>query len=387
MIVNVELMISNGFPVAVVRLKEKMEIFSSAVLNHGHVISDTLMIMEVPKRYDSRDPLGDIERIRIDLKLPDKTVGFMTAAEIEYVTSLKGTEFEGMQTFAVVTAGLGNRVIAGDLIYDMEERLIRSAEKEIEIRKKRKIEKFGTINIIGISPLPLTDAAKINSFIVMTEAKTAAMNSLGYEETGTTSDAIAIVSPTEGERKMYCGTGTSLGISLARSVKEAVRDSLIKREDFPETGTFLDQLSKIGITEEKMWEAAMELYHPNPEWKVETLKEMFHSLLRIYAKDINVSSLIQGAIELDRLGSKDLICSMPRGMFASDPIHLIADEILGMQLAQYISGTRGIFEFHRFDRYKPGIIGELGPFTDDIICGLVGGIMSSIYTKLFDGDV
>jgi alpha-ribazole phosphatase CobZ len=77
---------------------------------------------------------------------------------------------------------------------------------------------------------------------------------------------------------------------------------------------------------------------------------------------------------------------MPRGMYADDPIHLIADEILGMQLAQYISGTRGIFEFHRFDRYKPGIIGELGPFMDDIICGLVGGIMSSIYTKLFDGE-
>ncbi|MCL2607414.1 MAG: phosphatidylglycerophosphatase A [Methanomassiliicoccaceae archaeon] len=383
-VVDFKLMTSKGFPVAVVKLKEKMEIFSSAVLNHGHMISDTLMIMEVPKRYDSTDPLGDIEKVRIDLELPKETVGFMTAAEIEYVTSLKGTDFEGMQTFAVVTAGLGNKVIAGDLIFDMEERLIRSAEKEIEIRKKKKI---GTINIIGISPMPLTDAAKINSFIVMTEAKTAAMQSLGHKETGTTSDAIAVVSPVKGERKMYCGTGTPLGISLARSVKEAVRDSLIKRDDLPEAGTFLDQLLKFGITEENMWDAAMELYVPNPDWNIETLKKMFLSLLQTYAKDINASSLIQGAMELEHLGDKDLICSMPKGMFASDPVHLIADEILGMQLAQYISGTRGVFEFHRFDRHKPGIIGKLGPFMDDIICGLVGGIMSSVYTKLFDGDV
>jgi alpha-ribazole phosphatase CobZ len=75
---------------------------------------------------------------------------------------------------------------------------------------------------------------------------------------------------------------------------------------------------------------------------------------------------------------------MPRGMFSEDPIHLIADEIIGMQIAQYIAGTKGIFEFHRFDRHKPGIISELGPFMDDMVCGLVGGIMSSIYSDMFD---
>jgi len=380
---DVKVVISKGHPVAVIKLKEKMEIFTSpGVLNLGSTISDTLMIMEVPKMYDRRDPLNHIEEIRKELKLPDHTVGFMTAAELEYVTSFKETEFEGMHTFAVATAGLGNQTVAGDVIEDMDARLVRSLEKEKRIRARRP----GTINVIGISPVPLTDAAKANAFIVMTEAKVAALRSLGHDATGTTSDAIAVVSPIKGKREEYCGTGTSLGISLARSVRDAVRDSLVKREDFPETGTFLDKLAKMGITEEKMWEASMEIYYPNPNWSIGMLKDLFHSLLRTYSKDINVSSLIQAAIELERLGSKDMICSMPRGMYSEDPIHLIADEILGMQLAQYISGTRGIFEFHRFDRHKPGIIKELGPFMDDIICGLAGGIMSSIYTKLFDGD-
>ena len=385
-VAEVKIEYSGDSPVVVVKLKEKMEILSSAVINHGNVISDTLMIMEVPKMYNDPDPEGDIERVRKDLGLPENTVGFMTAAEIEYVTSFKETEVDGFCTSAVVTAGIGNKVIAGDEIFDMDERLARSVEREKLIRAGEKLGKIGTINILAISPEALTDAAKVNAFIVITEAKTAAMRSLGHEETGTTSDATAIISPISEKRKMYCGTGTSLGISLARSVRDAVADSLVKRGDLPEMGSFLDQLEKLGITEEKMWESAMEIYHPNPNWSVSILKDLFHSILMTYSKDINVSSLIQGAIELERLGSKDMICSMPEGMFSTDPIHLIADEILGMQLAQYISGTRGIFEFHRFDRYKPGIIGELGPFMDDIICGLVGGIMSSIYTRLFDGE-
>jgi len=382
--VDVKIVRSKGHTVAVVRLGGKMEIFSSpGVSNTGNAISDTLMIMEVPKTYDRKDPVNHIEEIRKDLGLPDGTVGLMTAAELDYVTTVEETDFEGMHTYAVATAGLGNQVIAGDVIEDMDARLVRSLEKEKRIRARRP----GTINVIAISPVALTDAAKANAFIVITEAKTAALRSLGHESTGTTSDAIALVSPVKGERKEYCGTGTSLGISLARSVKNAVRGSLIKREDYPEIGTFIDKLSKMGITEEKMWDSAMEIYHPNPDWDTSKMKEMFRSLLTIYSKDINASSLVQAAIELERLGNNDMICSMPRGMFATDPIHLIADEILGMQLAQYISGTRGIFEFHRFDRHKPGIIKELGPFMDDIICGLVGGIMSSIYTKLFDGEV
>jgi alpha-ribazole phosphatase CobZ len=383
---EVKILHSGGTPVAVIRLKERMEIMSSAVMNRGVAVSDTIMIMEVPKLYDSMDFMGDLEKVRTDLDLPKSTVGFMTAAEIEYVTTIKNTEFDGVTTTAVATAGLGNRVTAGDVIHDMDARLERSLEKEKRIRAG-KMPSIGTINIIAISPVPLTDAAKVNSFIVLTEAKTAAMRMLGHEETGTTSDAVAIVSPISGKRESYCGTGTSLGISLARSVRDAVYDSLLRRDDRPEMGTFMDQLSKMGITEERLWESAMEIYHPNPEWRADDLRKMFSSLMTTYSKDINVSSLIQGAIQLDRLGSKDMICAMPKGMFETDPIHLIADEIMGMQLAQYISGTRGIFEFHRFDRHKPGVIKQLGPFMDDIICGLVGGIMSSVYTKMFDGEV
>ncbi|MCL1811045.1 MAG: bifunctional adenosylcobinamide hydrolase/alpha-ribazole phosphatase CbiS [Methanomassiliicoccaceae archaeon] len=362
---------------AVVYLSEEMEVLSSAVKNSGHTVTDTLFVAQVPHHYMTDDPVRDIEVIMAKHGIPDHAVGFMTAAEVKYVFSAIKTDYEGMETFAAVTAGLSNHVVAGELLENWEERF------RISMERYRMLV-GGTINIIGISPVPLTDAAKVNIMMPMIEAKSAAMSILGYRETGTTSDAIAIVSPIGDGRETNAGTGVPLGISMARSVKAAVISNLVKRGDFPHMGTFLDVLKGKGVTKDLMWKAALEIYIPNPEWDTEELQRRFFAKLEILSKDINVSSLIQGAIALEDLGNKDCICAMPRGMFAKDPTHLIADEIMGMQIAQYIAGTRGVFEFHRFDRHKPGIISELGPFMDDMLCGLIGGVMSSVYTDMFD---
>lgn len=374
---STEILEDGAMAVAVIRLSEKMEVFSSALLNGGSGITDTLFIMQVPHGYDCTDPMSTIQCTRERHGLPADSVGMMTAAEVKYVFSSITSEYGGVSTMAAVTAGLSNHVVAGDVLENWEER------SRISMERFRALH-GGTINIIGISPLPLTEEGKINLVMAMTEAKTAALNTLGYRETGTTSDSIAVVSPVKGEREKYAGTGTSLGISMCRSVKAGVISNLVKRGDYPVTGTFLDLLGKKGITRNDMWKAAMEIYYPNPDWSEGMLRTVFDRKLDILCEDINISSLVQAAVALDELGEKDCLCAMPRGMFATDPIHLIADEIIGMQIAQYISGTRGVFEFHRFDRYKPGIIKTLGPFMDDMLCGVIGGIMSSVYTEMFD---
>jgi len=374
---KVELLEDGEMAVAAVHLSEKMEVLSSAIKNGGHTVTGTLFIAQVPHNYMTDDPVRDIEEIMEKHGIPADAVGFMTAAEVKYVFSTVENEYEGITTFAAATAGLSNHVVAGELLENWEERFRISQERY-------RMLVGGTINIIGISPVPLTDAAKVNIMMPMIEAKSAALGILGYRETGTTSDAIAIVSPIGGERETNAGTGVPLGISMARSVKAAVISNLVKRGDYPYMGTFIDVLKSRGITKEMMWEAAVEIYIPNPDWDVNDLKKRFGSKLELLSKDINISSLIQGAVALEDIGSKDCICAMPRGMFAKDPIHLIADEIIGMQIAQYIAGTRGIFSFHQYDRHKPGVIAELGPFMDDMLCGLIGGVMSSIYTDLFD---
>ena len=62
-----------------------------------------------------------------------------------------------------------------------------------------------------------------------------------------------------------------------------------------------------------------------------------------------------------------------------DPASLVADEILGMSIANYIGGTNALFNFKRYDTEKPGILSKLDPMLDDIVGGLIAGIMTKIY--------
>jgi adenosylcobinamide hydrolase len=218
----------NGMPVAVISFSRKMEALCSTVLNGGMVITDTAVIIQVPPNYDCKDPKVDIARVMNHLSLPDDSIVFMTAAEVDHVMIRVDHAYNGEEACAIVTAGLSNQVIAGDELQDWERR------HALSQKRREALMKVGTINTIVILPKPLTDAAKVNAVIAATEAKTAALNDLGYKETGTTSDSVAIICPTMGERVPYAGTGFGLGICLAQAVRSAVRKSLIARGDFPE---------------------------------------------------------------------------------------------------------------------------------------------------------
>lgn len=73
--------------------------------------------------------------------------------------------------------------------------------------------------------------------------------------------------------------------------------------------------------------------------------------------------------------------NISRSSYEKDLTFIIADEVLGTSIARYISGDKGMFEFVRFDKKKPGILAELGPFMDDVIGGLIGGVSANMYTR------
>ena len=46
-----------------------------------------------------------------------------------------------------------------------------------------------------------------------------------------------------------------------------------------------------------------------------------------------------------------------------------------------MGGYKGLFDYVRYDKAKPGILSRLGPFMDDVVAGLIGGVSANMYTR------
>ncbi len=130
----------------------------------------------------------------------------------------------------------------------------------------------------------------------------------------------------------------------------------------------LKRLGSRGITLDAMLEAALELYIGE---NADGVRDRLKALMLRYLGDINVQSLLMAALLLEE-----------NFRVEGDPVNLVADELIGIDIAEYIGGKMALFNFFYYDTNKPGILSELPPFLDDAIGGFIAGCM----TKLFEGD-
>lgn len=148
-----------------------------------------------------------------------------------------------------------------------------------------------------------------------------------------------------------------------------------------ETLPLLKYLEQKGVTLRALIDAALELFVPHPgvetrEKAAEILQEEFLDAL----SDVNVSCLEVACFRAEEDARSGLVPGLTKERFMGRP-GLVADELLGMTIANYIAGARGIFEFIRFDKEKPGILRKLGPISNDAIGGLIAGVSSNMYTR------
>ncbi|NJE61273.1 alpha-ribazole phosphatase CobZ [Thermococcus sp. 21S7] len=127
-------------------------------------------------------------------------------------------------------------------------------------------------------------------------------------------------------------------------------------------------LESKGVTLEKMLDTALELYIGDEREKV---RERLRGLMLRYLGDINVQALLLSALLLEENFKVE-----------GDPVNLVADELIGINIAELIGGKMALFNFFYYDIRKPGILAELPPFLDDAVGGFIAGCM----TKLFEGD-
>lgn len=166
-----------------------------------------------------------------------------------------------------------------------------------------------------------------------------------------------------------------------------IKDEKTKKDqpvelDDKSTRNILEILEKEGIPEEVLVSTAMELYVPHPGVETKSKAEkVFNRELKLALQDPNLCILVYAGLLLEKEGKKGELPGMSRETFEKDLTFLIVDEVIGMSIANYISGDKGTFEYVRFDKTKPGILAELGPFMDDVIAGLIGGVSSNMYTR------
>lgn len=98
----------------------------------------------------------------------------------------------------------------------------------------------GTINIMVLTNIRLTDAALARALITVTEGKTAALQDLnvpstytpGVQATGTGTDSIIVVSGTMGPQASYTGGHSRIGELIGKASHQAVLEALGKQNGY-----------------------------------------------------------------------------------------------------------------------------------------------------------
>lgn len=347
---------------ALIVFPEESRAISSAVLEPGITKIDGAIILQVPVDYSSETPEEDLRAAIRRLDLKGKLAGLMTAARVKDVLAVKHRSANGLNVTAVVTAGTSNALVAGSP------------------PARGNTQTAGTINIVVYVDRALTDEGLVNAVITVTEAKCLALRSLGFDAGGTSTDAVVVACPDRSNGLRYTGTATAAGALMSCAVRDALTESLLKAGEV-RSRSFIEKLRERGVTVEDMVEAALALHVPHSEMSAEEVRRRFVEELSRLAGDVNVNALVSSAVYLEDLGGSGMIHGLSAEDFRGDAVHLLADEILGMAIAEYIAGTRGVFNYVRYDRRKPGVISLLGPFLDDAVASLVGGVMSKIYSE------
>lgn len=205
------------------RLGPGVRVCSSAVLGGGIGPRAWILNAQVPGGYPRLDPDRHLAEIAAAEGLTGPGAGLMTAAEVAAHT----TGHDGGVT-ATVTTGLGVRGWAAAPEATTPERAAPATETvasaESAAPAARAPHRPGTVNIVVVLPVALSDAALVNAVATATEAKVQALLDAGLDCSGTPTDAVCVAAPAPGPDggEPFAGPRSPWGARIARAVHTAV---------------------------------------------------------------------------------------------------------------------------------------------------------------------
>lgn len=176
----------------------------STGLNGGRARVKYLFNKQVPRTFNPPDPQEFLKEEALKLGLGEAHFGLLTAVKMEYLQVI-----EDDYLTAFITAGVSNGS---------------------EFRAK-----VGTINIILVSKVRLSETALLGAIITATEAKGLALLEKGYTFLGTNTDAIIIAYEMDSKPGLengikneisYAGSSTDFGKKITEAVIKGVKVGL-----------------------------------------------------------------------------------------------------------------------------------------------------------------
>lgn len=217
---------------------------SRAAINHG---AHPELWKRVSTRFNGQDGRGGKAYTEHVLGTMAKGLG-LNKADVTHMATAAD-----LDNLAIVTRSHGPLTVTVLATAGAKSNAIRTGVDEG--RYIEGAEPAGTINILVLSNIRLTDAAMARALITVTEGKTAALEDLqvastytpGAQATGTGTDSIIVVSGTRAPTASYTGGHSRIGELIGKATYSAVVESLGKQNGFflPGSRRFADPLSAL----------------------------------------------------------------------------------------------------------------------------------------------
>ena len=248
-----------------------------------------------------------------------------------------------------------------------------------------------TINVAVIVEDSLSPAGAADLLRVVAEAKAAAASELllrcpespgPWRPLGAVTDSIAVLWPAHTGKPgaETAGHATRIGGPIGEAVYRLLLEAGLAR-----LGPGGLAANALGLGPRELAGLVGRVYEeaPVPGVPRSRVEEAARRLIEAWLGDPNVQALIIASREVDIHGSGGGIPGLREECFHSDTPRMVADELLGMALASYLAGARGVLAMYWVEGLKKrGVIPEAPMFEDDAASAIIASALARILDRL-----